>query len=373
MCGIIHAINFSDNKEPVNEWIINQYQDQYDRGQKGFGAAIIVKDDIVKTFRATTEAKILLDLYMNPSRHIMFHHRSPTSSYNTRNQTHPILVEHGSLAHSYLVVHNGVIHNHAELKKLHEDELGFVYTTKYKNGDYEQFNDSEALAIEIARHIENQTEKIGAFGSVAFSCLQMDKKTGKALNAYFGRNSDYALNLSMTRDRIRISSEGKGNKIATNKLYRFDLNTHELTKKKLAFAEEPKPTYNQIAWQDTKYTMGFNNYGYRAPSTDNIYTDDTPDFIAEDEECATLVQPHYEQALTEIEDMATELCSKGFNNMDREQYLAAIGYELNNMWDAAETYYLRKITSEEKISAKATDNIPHTPKVITQIQQTIPV
>ena len=39
MCGIITAFNYGDNKEPVNEWIKNQLQDQFHRGSKGFEPA----------------------------------------------------------------------------------------------------------------------------------------------------------------------------------------------------------------------------------------------------------------------------------------------------------------------------------------------
>ena len=42
MCGIIGVINKS-NKHPVNEMVINQYQEQRERGILGFGIIFIDK------------------------------------------------------------------------------------------------------------------------------------------------------------------------------------------------------------------------------------------------------------------------------------------------------------------------------------------
>src|SRR3990167_550628 len=176
MCGLDFAYNFKG--EPVNQKIEHIYENQRDRGREGFGMAVLSKGkdgkEKLKTYRAVSELNMLIDLKMRLGHMIMFHHRQPTSTPNQIEQTHPLFVSNGSLKYDYLVVHNGIIHNDEEIKKTHE-ELGFQYLTEIKEPRFKnsttfdiKFNDSEALAIELARYMEGQVERPMAHGSIAF-------------------------------------------------------------------------------------------------------------------------------------------------------------------------------------------------------------
>src|SRR3989304_431242 len=107
MCGILAAFNYKEKKENVNEWIINQFQDQISRGRDGLGITFIDEKLNIKTERATEITKALLDLRFNESKMIIMHHRTPTSSRNRISQTHPISIKNKNLKHNYLIFHNG--------------------------------------------------------------------------------------------------------------------------------------------------------------------------------------------------------------------------------------------------------------------------
>jgi len=252
MCGIIAAFN-NDGKE-VNQWVIDTYEEQCDRGQKGFGIVTIDENKMSKVLRATEPVKMMCDLHFNPSSMILMHHRTPTSTENYLDQTHPIKVSDGSLKYDYLVAHNGMISNDDELKEEHE-KLGFVYSTEYSltNG-YKKFNDSESLAIEVARFIEEQTKEVGAKGSTAFVALQVSKdkeNKGKVEKVFFGRNDSYVspLNMSASKTKIRVSSEVEGDEVKPFILYSFAPNSKKmkLTKREIKFAKDviiPTTTYS---------------------------------------------------------------------------------------------------------------------------------
>lgn len=262
MCGILLACN-TENKiptgadkkkkkkepiDPVNDWIINQYEDQAHRGKEGFGIIMIDKENNIELKRATTEVKFLLDLYAKKSNIIIAHHRAPTSSENKMSQTHPILVENEKLEHSYLIIHNGIVSNDNDLKEKHEKE-GFTYTTEYAktnvyNTNYNttKFNDTEALAIEIALFIENKTSAIGTSNNAAFIAIQINKKENKATKIFFGRKGGM-LNMAKTRGKLRLSSEGEGTVVKDMTLYSFELKdkSMDLRSKPLVFEEYKKP------------------------------------------------------------------------------------------------------------------------------------
>jgi len=233
MCGIIAAFHYGKKKIPVNDVVINMMQDQIERGEDGFGAIFIDDKLGFKVARATKQVKILVDSHFNPCNMMILHHRQPSASDNTISQTHPIVVEHNSLKFGYLVIHNGVIGNANELKFQHEKD-GFVYTTDDQKD--KRFNDSECLAIEMAKFIEKQTTIVGAKGSCAFVALQYDKKTKIALKVFYGRNASNPLNLAKSRDFLYLSSTGKGEEIKQDTLYSFDLNDFEIEKRTMDFA-----------------------------------------------------------------------------------------------------------------------------------------
>lgn len=214
MCGIIGIIGKAETK--ANEITINQYQDQIDRGTKGFGIIAIGKDEY-KIKRATSEVKAIVDLHFMEKEHILlFHHRFPTSTQNNIAQTHPIKVSHDELKYDWLVMHNGVISNDDKLKKIHEEELGYVYTTKeftefqMSEGGIWRFNDSETFAIELARHLEEKEPAIRTKGSAAWSALKIDKKTDKPISILWGTNGHNPLNLVITDKIIMFASDIKG-------------------------------------------------------------------------------------------------------------------------------------------------------------------
>lgn len=284
MCGIIGAGNFNrKEKETCNQWIINQYENQFDRGTKGFGVVFINHDGSYKIERACEPAKLMFDLHLNQAPFIIMHHRFPTSSGNRISQTHPIQVNHGSLEKKYLVIHNGVVTNDDELKKQHEEELGFQYTTDeiapsaYTKNNIREFNDSETIAIEFARFIEKQTKTIGAQGSHALIALEIDKKTDKVTNIHFSRNRN-PIHLSFNRDKIRLSSEGEGDLIKENTLYSFDIKTKKLSKRKCPFAQYVAP---QTQWQpvQTGFTTPIQGIIPTAPSNRITITNPTTDNV----------------------------------------------------------------------------------------------
>lgn len=263
MCGIIAAFNNKTKTQPVNNWILSQFQDQMNRGEKGLGVIFINKKLKINIERATEKTKTILDLMLRPSSNIIMHHRFPTSSDNKIKQTHPILVNNKKLKHKYYVIHNGVILNEELLKKHHE-KLGYKYTTlkKTKEASWrdntkiittEEFNDSESFAIEIARLIDKNIKKIKTKGSFAFIALQINKKTKKATNIYFGRNEESPLMFHRAKHQIQISSEGTGISIKTNKLYEMNINTLKVKQIKTI---KTKPLENT----KTKKDWGYNEY-----------------------------------------------------------------------------------------------------------------
>lgn len=246
MCGIICAINSGKDALPVNEEILLQFEDQESRGTKGFGIIKIKENGEYKVDRSTEGFKFMWDIHSDKVTKMIVHHRYPTSSDNKIKQTHPILVDNNSLKFKYLLVHNGVISNDDEVKESHE-KLGFVYTTN----DGAKFNDSECLAISIARFIENQITLVETEGSAAFICLQINKKTNKATKLFFGRNDRNPLKMAKTRGKLFLSSEGKGAEIEPFFLYECKLDEEmKLSKRKMKFFEKPVVTEpSKLSWR----------------------------------------------------------------------------------------------------------------------------
>ena len=228
MCGLIAAFN-AEGKS-VNDYIINQYENQYSRGEKGFGIIRINEKGKVNIDIACEPAKFMMDLYTKKSKMMIVHHRYPTSTDNELDQTHPMVVSNPLLDFDYLVIHNGVITNDDELREKHL-KFGFKYTTEYEetygyNNTYNKikFNDSEGIAIELALFIEGKSSAIEVDNSAAVIALQMDKKTGKALKVFFGRNTAGALRIYQNKGKIRLSSIGAGEEVKPNELHSFSIN-----------------------------------------------------------------------------------------------------------------------------------------------------
>lgn len=239
MCGLAAAFHTGKNaSKPVNADIVNIYEDQVSRGTRGYG--IIRIPDLrapITVDRATEPTKALLDLYLKPAPMILFHHRTPTSSDNYLDQTHPLFVSHKSLVHDYYVMHNGTVSNDITLKEKHE-KIGFIYRTAYeiepmyKYSSRLKFNDSESLAIELARFIEGQSSDISLQGSAAVLCLQT-KKDGTPVAFYFFRDEKSVLAMKKSTGRFLLGSELNGDDVPANVLYRMEIGDPRMTLQKL--------------------------------------------------------------------------------------------------------------------------------------------
>ena len=176
---------------------------------------------------------------------VLFHHRFPTSTANVRTGCHPYSTK-DYFENNYVVVHNGVLRNEAELKTAH-NKLGIQYVSVQENG---RFNDSEALAFDIARYLEGEKDKIDAKGSIAFIAIKRDK-AGKPMTLFFGRNSGNPLKMKKTKFSLTLSSEGEGEMIEPNTLYSMSYDTLEVTK---------RPCVIETGWSATTYYGGSRGY-----------------------------------------------------------------------------------------------------------------
>jgi predicted glutamine amidotransferase len=177
MCGIVFAHN-RDEKKKVNDTIIVQFNKQRERGVEGFGV-LLKKPNGSFLIRAENETETMKQLLQQPSNLILFHHRFPTSSKNTIQQTHPMHIEKGGK--HYFVVHNGVISNADVLRRIHEKE-GY----EYKTANGAEFNDSESLAYELVTYLEsNGKTTIRTKGWAAFIVWVTDTQ-GALQEIYYG-------------------------------------------------------------------------------------------------------------------------------------------------------------------------------------------
>ncbi len=226
------------NQKPALKKLRKAYHNQSTRGTQGFGYIDIANGIVGDLKRAQEEKDIFAELSPNRSPEILFHHRFPTSTPNTVETAHPIPVSNPKLQYDYVVVHNGVISNDGILKTKFEKE-GYVFTTELMEGYFKDgifyyktpkksvFNDSEALAIDLAIAIEEGKDKTEAYGSIAFIVLQIEKETRRAKKLYFGRNDRSPLKLDMTDTYMKLSSAGGGEDVPEHKLHYFDYETGE--------------------------------------------------------------------------------------------------------------------------------------------------
>jgi hypothetical protein len=234
----------SFNGKPVNKTIIKRYLAQRSRGTDGFGFYIPEKDRLTHNVR---EGRILSLLRRDKATEVLFHHRFPTSTANVRSACHPFSTKN-YYDHNYVLVHNGVLHNEEELAEKHYKN-GIEYVSMQEDG---RFNDSEALAHDVAQFIEGKVERISAQGSIAFICIQSDGKGNKTA-MYFGRNAGNPLKMKQTKHSLTISSEGDGELVEVNKLYRWDYKTKSLTSTRVVIPE---------GYSYSNYYGNYRGYGY---------------------------------------------------------------------------------------------------------------
>ena len=258
MCGLAFVLR-KDGRQ-ARKQLEKTYEKQKTRGQQGFGYVSFSNGILENYARTETQAEIYKSLRSVESTGIMFHHRFPTSTPNYAEGAHPIFVSNSRLKYDYYVIHNGVIRNADELKKKHEAK-GYIYTTQmFKKSMWEtrdkvyqelymtiKFNDSEAFAIELAEGIEAESEKIEAYGSIAFICIQTNKNDNvhpvQINKIYFGRNTN-PLKLEANNNFIKLSSEGDGEEIDAHKLFEFDPKDNVIMESKCVFGTDyVVPTY----------------------------------------------------------------------------------------------------------------------------------
>lgn len=219
MCGIVYAHNLDGT--PVNNDVLDLFDNQRNRGLEGFGLFDGQEKHIV---REVKEDNILKWLVKYDSNMLLFHHRLPTSTANVRKAAHPFATKKFFGHNQYILVHNGTITNYKELKPVHE-KMGIHYQSVTKDG---RFNDSESLLWDFALTMEGRQEKLAVKGGIAFICVKLVK--GKLDKLFFGRNTN-PLNMEITDDGLRLASQGKGEAIKDNHLYEFSYKDNILKKK----------------------------------------------------------------------------------------------------------------------------------------------
>ena len=243
MCGIVYRKSFLN--ENVSQSILQMYKNQRSRGTQGFGF-YIPKTDKIK--HETIEKNMVKLLKRTNANEILFHHRMPTSTDNVINACHPFEVKIGKK--KYVVVHNGYLFNDYVLKEKHY-KMGYKYSSIQPDG---KFNDSEALAYDIALTLSGKQKKLKAEGAIAF----IAQSEGKI---YFGRNSQSPLHYHINDKFVTIRSEGRGMNIKPDTLYTFY--NGKLTERDFKIPEYTYAGYN-TGWSD----------GYGQTYSDPIYDDD---------------------------------------------------------------------------------------------------
>lgn len=229
MCGIVYQ--WRDDARPAAKGILKRYKRQQDRGEDGFGYVALDAQGVVKEYkRYAEEAAVKRALQRSTSSHVLFHHRFPTSTPNLAEAAHPIKVSNRELQFDYYVVHNGVISNGDDFKDEHE-ALGYRYTTEiytqYRTAKGKlftaetQYNDSEVLAIELARSLEYLQDGVRTKGSIAYIVMQVEKASKKLVATYYGTNGGNPLTVDRTNGVFTIASEG-GKAIDPHTCFRRD-------------------------------------------------------------------------------------------------------------------------------------------------------
>jgi hypothetical protein len=262
MCGIVFVKRYDGKR--ADKMVLKRYHAQKSRGQEGFGFVSLSGGKVMEYKRSTGEAEIVKLVGKQNVSEIIFHHRFPTSTPNFEMAAHPIRVSHEDLHYDYFVIHNGVIFNDDKLKTKHES-LGFKYNTELlkkwrSNGntifEHRQWNDSEALAIELALDLDKNGTGVDIAGSIAFVCLQVEKGSRQAVKVFFGRNYGSPLKIdNLAKHFLAVTSEGNGKNVEVNKLYAIDYGTGEMTTKDYAVGDFE---HNYADWRSEE-RRGTNN------------------------------------------------------------------------------------------------------------------
>lgn len=288
MCGL--AFVATKKKKNTGKRVYDLYSKQKARGQSGFGYIAIQDGKIVNLQRAMSEEQIKKTIFNETAEIILFHHRYPTSTPNTLGTAHPIFVSNDELEYDYLVMHNGVISNHAELYKKHK-ELGYVYNTEYQeqtflkypvSGEVEfyeygdtKYNDSESLAIEIARFFEAKDSEINANGAAAVLGVALEKGTDTVVDVFYGQNYGRSLGRQDKKGWILIASE-HGKEVEQMKFFHINPKTFKTVESLMVMDKGYQRTmgygYSYSAYRDHRATERLIEPPKKIPQgKDNIY------------------------------------------------------------------------------------------------------
>lgn len=243
MCGLVTVVKRIDDGIATAPVVLDMFKKQITRGQQGFG--YVAFDDTIRAYiRRQSKEEIEKALSLKSARSIMFHHRIPTSTPNLSDTTHPIKVSHKELKYDYYVEHNGIISNDSIMHDEHI-ELGYKYNTvvttiiKTASDSFksEEWNDSEAMAIDLARFIEGKQEEMQSRGSIAFVALQVNKKTNVVERVYFGHNAGNPLTMHYTENTLVLRSEGETEHVAENMMTCLQLSNWEMTEAEVKIGE----------------------------------------------------------------------------------------------------------------------------------------
>jgi predicted glutamine amidotransferase len=223
MCGLVYVK--SKVGENVNQAVKVLYHGQKERGRRGFGLVGLNNRLVNCYFRGTTEEESDEVLNNNSFDEIIFHHRQPTSTANTKESCHPFKIDFDNK--TYYFVHNGIIFNDSELRTKHQ-KRGIKYVSERKDDKEIVFNDSEALAHEFVLWLNRREKNCEAMGSAAFICLETDSKSRQALNLYFYRNNYSELKIFNDKEMFVLISEGDYIGVKGEKLLFYNYQTGKI-------------------------------------------------------------------------------------------------------------------------------------------------
>jgi len=313
MCGLIYGRSKNEVR-PINKVILKQYLKQKNRGIRGFG---IYDSDFSNIIKETEEKNILKWLNRHPSSEILFHHRLPTSTDNTKSSAHPFSTKDYFPDKEYILIHNGHISNSKDLAEAHR-EMDIKYWSIQDDG---RFNDSESLLWEVALYLEGKKAEIDARGNVAFICIEKNKfdKSKNKLHYFHNNEVSSPLYLRETKKFYLLASEDKdrlGKEIPINKLFTYSYEDGNTVEKALTI-----PLYT-TAWH---YPKTYNH----------THTNDTNDDFEKDVEA---MQEEFDSMRSEIgyidevdEQLALIKDDKKFSNDIRKTCIEYLNY--------AEGYY----------------------------------
>jgi glucosamine 6-phosphate synthetase-like amidotransferase/phosphosugar isomerase protein len=315
MCGLVYGKR--GDKKPIAKSILKRYKNQDHRGKQGFGYVTIANNKIEHFKRFETESEMEKSLLKETASEILFHHRYPTSTPNIADLNHPFRIDNDSFEHRYYFIHNGVISNDKDLKEEHE-KLGLEYKSIIETstktikttiiGDRKsvvekeevetKYNDSEALAYEVALFLENKISNLQKpSGTIAFICIQTDKNDN-VKKLFYGRNEGNPLIIERDTNSkmFFLKSEGTGFKMDAHEIVSVEAITGEV---ELQYAEIGKPKYT---WNPNPATT--RSYGYNTPTKKDDEEEISYEYDSTTDEA--ILESIAEQVENELEELMDE-------------------------------------------------------------------